>query len=108
MKVFNEKLLNYLIYLGLIALTAALITILAVLITTLLIPCILLTAKVKQVIHTNIVPADLPGVCALTVVPPVREVFLEVVVDGPVTHVPLEKGVLVLNLQIMSQFSRIR
>jgi hypothetical protein len=99
--------------LGLITLIAALIiiTILAVLITTLLIPGILITAKVKPVVQANIVPADLPGVFALTmaiVMPLVGEVSLEVVPDGPVTHIPLKKWVLVLNLQNTSQFARIR
>ena len=98
---------------GLITLIAALIliTILAVLVTTLLIPGILITAKVKPVVQANIVPADLPGVFALTmaiVMPLVGEVSLEVFPDGPVTHIPLKKWVLVLNLQNTSQFARIR
>lgn len=95
-----------LIYLELVVLIAALVTLIAALVAvlttalvaTLLIPGVLLTAKVKHVIHANIVVrADLAftlGTCTLTraiVMPLVGKMLFEVFFDGPVTRVPIKE-----------------
>ena len=95
MKSFNQKASNLL---GLGALILVALILVAILI-------VLITSKVEQVVHANIIPAGPPSVYTLTiaiVVPLVGEVPLEVFLDGPVAHEPLEKRVLVLNLQNMS------
>ena len=87
--------LSCLIYLRLIVLIAALVA-------------TLLAAKVEHVLHANIVPADLAftlGACMLTVaivVLLVGKMLFEAFFDGPVALVPIEKWILVLNLQDMS------
>ena len=94
MKKFNQKASNLL-----------LITLILIALILVAILIVLITSKVEQVVHANIIPAGPPSVYTLTiaiVVPLVGEVPLEVFLDGPVAHELLEKRVLVLNLQNMS------